>query len=69
MAERTLTDTQKSVLEKLRKKHYVFIAEATEQNWLRGESYYIDLRVGIPARLRAAFNKANDQVLKQSTGE
>lgn len=56
-----LTDLQKTVLAKLHATNHPFLAEATEQHWKRGEAYYIDDRVNVSKRLRAAFNKANPE--------
>jgi hypothetical protein len=59
-----LTDLQKTVLEKLRKRECHFVAAATEEHWKRGEGYYIDTRVPISKQLRAEFNKANRQAVE-----
>lgn len=62
-----LTELQKSVLERLRKGRCSMLAAITEEHWKRGESYYIDDRVGVSRRLRADFNKANEQVIPHET--
>jgi hypothetical protein len=50
-----LTELQKDVLTRLRNRNCLFLASATEDHWKRGEGYYIDDRVNVPARLRAKF--------------
>jgi hypothetical protein len=58
-----LTELQKDVLTRLRNRNCLFLASATEDHWKRGEGYYIDDRVNVPARLRAKFEKGNRQAL------
>ena len=61
---KSLTDLQKYVLVTMRHRGLHWIADETEKCWKRGQTYYIDRRVGKAKGIRRAFNKANKQALQ-----
>ncbi len=61
MAQR-LTENQRNVLASLRAREMFLLADATEQHWRRGETYYLDPRVKATG-LRRAFARGNREAL------
>ena len=55
---KSLTRNQRTVLDKLRQRGMVFLADETEKHWRCGMRYYLDARVNAVG-LRRAFEQGN----------
>jgi indole-3-glycerol phosphate synthase len=58
-----LTEFQKDVLARMRKKGMDFISAVTEEHWTKGEAYYIDTRVNAGQKLRRDFELGNREAV------
>lgn len=60
-----LTELQRDIVGFLRVKQYYRLAESAENCWKKGETFYIDSRVGIKGIARQ-ISKANNEIPKNT---